>query len=127
MVLLKREKSACGVGMWFESSRSPLYSNSQPSFSLRSLFLVNLSNWGQGWRALAFLQGLCDIFMATMFDFSLSVFSLLCWHPEERRGGEGFDVVSASNLTVSTLRGFLSAAVFHKSCSMSMCWKSSKR
>lgn len=53
LVLLKRVKSACGVGMWFESSHALLYSNSLLYFPLPSWFLVTCSNWGQGCRSLA--------------------------------------------------------------------------
>lgn len=71
IVLLKRVKSACGVGMWFESSRSP------SSFPLPSPFPVTHLNGFFSGTVTSLPLG--QIFLFPYFHFCVSV----------RREGEG--------------------------------------
>lgn len=118
IVLLNRVKSVCGVGLWFESSRSPLYSNSLPSFPLPSLFLVSLWNWGQGWKALALFSGaVWHLQHHHHLPHTTLIFSFLNFrfcagiHHKEWKG---VWLVSAFHLTISILRVFSVLLSFKK-------------
>ena len=122
--------SGCGLS----AARSPLYSNSLPSFSLSPRRFLSPSQigakTGEHWHFFFFFAG-CVTSSPPLFVFLRAVFSLLFRHPSGERRGEGRGrvwLVSAFNLTVSTLRVFSPhAAVFHESCGLCMYWRSSGR
>lgn len=84
MVLLKWVKSACGVAMWFESSRSPLYSNSLSLLSLSPHCFLSPSQIGakarEHWHFFFSLRGCVTsspplhlIFLVLYFHFCVSI------------------------------------------------------
>lgn len=90
---------ACGF-----RAHARLSTVSLPFFPLPSLFHVSFSNWGQGWRELAFFSGPCDTSTTHHLDFF--PFYRFVFMPASTRRMEGrgvFDSLVLFILTASTL------------------------
>lgn len=95
VVLLNRVKSVCGVGLWFESSRSALYSNTLPS--LPSLLAVpcqlfklgpRLESTGLFFRGCVTHCALCEHNDSPHFSLSFQYFHF-CAGIHQKSGEEG--------------------------------------